>query len=261
MKKGIVRLNSLIFSLICTHSIMGQSEDVFPLWTPWFLLLSLVLLISAFFASVRFLNKILKDEPTAGEVTRAKEVEDEKITPEPMKYDFPTEVIQQLRFTQEAGSLARKTVHDFTARLAHLYRTAPQDSAFTALLTQYQIAIENERFYERTIWQIAAVLIPASFGLAGLGFKSSQDIAPLIAGLSIYLFFLLIFSRFRVSLRLFREYALFLESVIGLYGHTFVYEKHFSAFGHPVRIWAILVGIGGLFFNFSLYQVFQLWRN
>jgi hypothetical protein len=101
---------------------------------------------------------------------------------------------------------------------------------------------------------MASILIPASFGIVGYAFSNGGiNKGPLVSGFLIYLFFLFLFSRFRISLRLFRDYALFLEKVIGLYGHTFVYQTHFNKFGVKDKIWSVLKLFGLIYGNTVLY--------
>lgn len=150
----------------------------------------------------------------------------------------------------------RHTIGEFAKRLETFKVVADDKEKFKTLLKQYQLSVDNEKFYEKIIWQIASILIPASFGIVGYAFSNGNvNKGPLIAGLLIYLFFLFLFSRFRISLRLFRDYALFLEKVLGLFGHTFVYQTHFNKFGIKDKIWPVLKLFGLIYGNTVLYFV------
>lgn len=167
---------------------------------------------------------------------------------------FDKKIINFLKNLYENEPDQRHTIGEFAKRL-DTFKSIPDDKEkFRTLLKQYQLSVDNEKFYERIIWQIASILIPASFGIVGYAFSNGGvNKGPLVAGFLIYLFFLFLFSRFRISLRLFRDYALFLEKVIGLYGHTFVYQTHFNKFGVKDKIWPVLKLFGLIYGNTVLY--------
>lgn len=167
---------------------------------------------------------------------------------------FDDKIISLLKKIYENEPDQRQTINEFAKRLDTFTTFTNDREKFRTLLSQYELSVDNEKFYEKIIWQIASILIPASFGIVGYAFTNGQvNKGPLVAGFLIYLFFLFLFSRFRISLRLFRDYALFLEKVIGLYGHTFVYQTHFNKFGVKDKIWPVLKLFGLIYGNTVLY--------
>ena len=167
------------------------------------------------------------------------------------------QIMERLQRLKQEDRYSVTVIDEAQARLGRLASIATTSDVPLILREQHQTAVESERFYERTIWQIASVLLPSSLALSGYGMKPPESLAPIAGGFIIYCFFLFLFSRFRISLRLFREYAIFVEDLLGLYSHTYVYQTRFGAFGSVIRVWTVLVAFGALYVNFITYVLLR----
>ncbi len=147
------------------------------------------------------------------------------------------------------------TIIEFLNRTVKLLNNSTPDKSFDVLYNQYTLSVENEKFYEKTIWRIASIFIPVSLTLPAISIGNKNYVYQLAAGLIIFYVFLLLFQRFRISIRLFRDFALLLEKVLGLYSHTYVYNNMENRFVLPVRVWIILVNIGFLYTNCFVYFI------
>lgn len=146
-----------------------------------------------------------------------------------------------------------KIIEDFSNKTNALMHRFNEDKAFELLVEQYEQSVENERFYEKTIWNIAAIFVPVSLSLPTFSITANSNIFGPVIGFIIYSIFLILFQRFRVTIRLFREYSIFLEQILYLNSHTFVYKNSFKGNRPFLRVWTILTNIGMLYFNFILY--------
>lgn len=154
------------------------------------------------------------------------------------------------------SDLSVQSQKEFIDRLKTL-ETLGKDDFFIHLKEQYDLSIESERFYEKTIWQIASIFIPVSLTLTSLGFSDKISPIQLSGGFIIYLFFLILFQRFRHSIRLNRDYSIFLEKILGLFSQSFVYEYSSTKYGTVLKVWTILVNFGLFYFTFLLYHIFN----
>ena len=166
-------------------------------------------------------------------------------------------LLPRLSAIAESGAFSASSLRLLLDRLETLTRFRPNEGLLAVLDRQYAIAIESERFYEQTVWRIAGIFIPSSLALAGYGMSEPRNMLAIGAGFAIYVLFLVLFSRFRVSIRLYREYAVLLEAVLGYSALHFVYKDNPRAFGGIVRVWTLIVGFGALFGNIVLWLGFR----
>lgn len=131
-----------------------------------------------------------------------------------------------------------------------------KEQALKNLVTQYQVCIENERFYERVAWQIGAIFVPVSLTLSGVGLtKQISPAFPVVSGFALFITWILLFDRFRTSIRLYRDCAKLIEGMLGMFSVSYVYDFLFEKYGSVVRVWPYLVTLSGFYFNFTIFTL------
>jgi hypothetical protein len=126
------------------------------------------------------------------------------------------------------------------------------------LIAQHRLCSDNERFYEQIAWQIGAIFVPVSLTLASLSL-TKQVLNPYISvacGFMLFLTWVFLFGRFRSSIRLYRECSQLIEDILGMFAVSYVYDYCFDKYGKVVRVWAFLVILTGLYFNFAVFMLF-----
>lgn len=129
----------------------------------------------------------------------------------------------------------------------------------TSLQTMYEKSIASEQFYEGTIWTIGSIFITAAFTIIALAL-SSDIIKPFIGmwvATAIYFIFLVVFHRFRLSIRLFRNATRILETKMDYFVFRYVYDMEFKKYGSPIRIWTILFSVFLLMVDMSVWFTFM----
>lgn len=127
-----------------------------------------------------------------------------------------------------------------------------------SLVDQYEIAINSEQFYERTMWSIGSILMTASISSIPISVVASGSISTLVVLFSLitYTAFLLIAYRLRASIRLFRNAALVLEEKIYGIPLRFVYDFEINGIGNPMKIWTVLIVLFFYIIDLAVYVTF-----
>lgn len=125
------------------------------------------------------------------------------------------------------------------------------------LITQYNVCVENEKFYEKIAWQIGSIFVPLSLTLGTLSLTQQvpHSSFPAVGGCILFLTWVFLFGRFRTTIRLYRDCARLLEGLLGFFAVTYVYDYCFEKYGRVVRVWPFLVTMAGLYFNFAVLLV------
>lgn len=142
-------------------------------------------------------------------------------------------------------------------RLRRAERVLGKDRLIDALWRQHQVCVDNEKFYEQIAWQVGIIFVPVGLGLGTLGLQQNQAPGPvaIIAGFLLFATWVLLFRRFRTSLRLYRECAQIIEQLIGMFAVSYVYSFAFHKYGPVIRVWPYLVALLGGYFNYTVAMV------
>lgn len=247
IKNILISGNSILFAIIIGFRLPLIINDFLWFSIDYFfvkLILSVIVAILTFI----FIAKVITEKQLA---TKGKVISENEFDFESNHFDT-NQIVNVLLDSNFSGESKK----EFVKRLEILEKYN-SDNTFIRLKEQYDLSIENERFYEKTIWQIASIFIPVSLTLTSFGFGNNVNSFQLIIGFLIYLFFLILFQRFRLSIRLNRDYSLFLENILGLFTQSYVYKYQHSKYGMIVRVWTILVNFGLLYLTVILNQIFK----
>ncbi len=118
----------------------------------------------------------------------------------------------------------------------------------------YDQCISSEQFYEGTIWTIGSIFITASFSIIAVAFSSDliEQFLGILIATGIYFVFLVIFHRFRLSIRLFRNVTRILEHELDYFAFRYVYDLEFEKYGLVTRIWTVLLCIFLILINLTI---------
>lgn len=247
IKNILISGNSILFAVIISFRLPLIINDFLWFSIDYFfikLILSVIVAILTFI----FISKVITEKPLA---KNEKGINENEI-------DFESDYFDTKKIANVLidSNFSVDTKKEFVKRLEILGKYN-SGNTFIRLKEQYDLSIENERFYEKTIWQIASIFIPVSLTLSSFGFSNNANSFQLIIGFLIYLFFLILFQRFRLSIRLNRDYSIFLENILGLFTQSFVYKYQHSRYGMIVRVWTILVNFGLLYLTVILNQIIK----
>ncbi len=118
----------------------------------------------------------------------------------------------------------------------------------------YDKSVSSEQFYEGTVWTIGSIFITAAFSIVAVSFSSTliEPYIGILVATGIFFVFLVIFHRFRLSIRLFRNVSRVLEQEMNYFVFRYAYELEFEKYGLVVRIWTVLFSIFLLFVNLTI---------
>lgn len=247
IKNILISGNSILFAFVIAFRLPPILNN-FLWFSIDYVFVKIVLTVIVAIITFIFISKLLTEKQQA---TKEKVINENEFVFESNYFDT-TQIVSVLLDSNFSGNSKK----EFVKRLGVLEKYN-SDNTFIRLKEQYDLSIENERFYEKTIWQIASIFIPVSLTLTSFGFSNNVNSFQLIIGFLIYLFFLILFQRFRLSIRLNRDYSLFLENILGLFSQSYVYKYQHSKYGMIVRVWTILVNFGLLYLTVILNQIFK----
>jgi hypothetical protein len=151
-------------------------------------------------------------------------------------------------------ALPEKARQEITHRINRSIKQFGKDETIKNLIMQYQICIENELSYEKIAWLIGAIFVPASLTITAIGLNEKDSIvSPIVIGFILFITWILLFNRFRISIRLYRDCAKRIEEILGLFSISYVYDFSLEKYGSVIRVWPYLVTLSGFYFNFTLF--------
>jgi len=152
--------------------------------------------------------------------------------------------------------LPEEVEKEITHRIDYSIKQSDQKETLKNLVTQYQLCIESERFYERIAWQIGAIFVPVSLTFSAIGLTGHiSPEFPIICGFILFVTWILLFNRFRTTIRLYRDCAKLIEEILGMFAVTYVYDFLFEKYGSVIRVWPYLITLSGFYFNFTLFTL------
>lgn len=161
-------------------------------------------------------------------------------------------LLSHINGTELPDNVQKEIVH----RVEHSVEQFGKEETLKNLVTQYQVCVESERFYERVAWQIGAIFVPVSLTLSGVGLtKQISPEFPVASGFTLFVTWILLFDRFRTSIRLYRDCAKLIEGMLGMFSVSYVYDFLFEKYGSVVRVWPYLVTLSGFYFNFTIFTL------
>jgi len=125
----------------------------------------------------------------------------------------------KIRYNLESNSFDNRYANILKNKIMMNLDTFDDSSLLKSLHKQYEICVNNETLYERIAWQIGSIFIPVSLTLGVIGLKNEllNNNLLILIGFILFTVWILLFKRFRTSIRLYRECALLLEDVIGFF--------------------------------------------
>jgi len=237
---GSTSLNSTLFAVILYYKLFqGGSHSVAVIALCITISFSLFFLV--FFKAISDKNN------------KVKIYNEDSFYHEDKSHEFKvSKIIGHLKEAELPEDIRKEIVH----RVEHSVEQLGKEETLKNLVTQYQICVENERFYERVAWQIGAIFVPVSLTLSGIGLtKQISPAFPIASGFALFATWILLFDRFRTSIRLYRDCAKLIEGMLGMFSVSYVYDFLFEKYGSVIRVWPYLMTLSGFYFNFTIFSL------
>lgn len=242
---GSTLLNSNLFiSILYIKLFFDKKSHIASLSNPY----TILFLSSSFVLFFIIFSKTISDKNKKSRIYSYKY----------FSYDESSNIIQISKFFKylKETDLPNEVRKEIVHRIEYSIEIFGKEETLKNLINQYQVCIENERFYEKIAWQIGSIFVPVSLTLSGLGLtKQVPSSFPIISGFALFATWVLLFNRFRASIRLYRDCAKLIEGMLGMFSVSYVYDFLFEKYGAVVRVWPYLVTLSGFYFNFAIYSL------
>jgi hypothetical protein len=165
--------------------------------------------------------------------------------------------IDDIILTINRTNLPEEIKKELKSKINENIKLVGKEEAIKTLITQYNVCTEYEKFYEKIAWQIGSIFIPVSLTLGTISFANgaiNQSFA-VVSGFILFLTWILLFGRFRTSIRLYRDCAKLIEGILGLFSLTYVYDYCFERYGRVIRVWPYLITLCSIYFNFMVFII------